>query len=198
MGASDNEPIVLLDDEWNAVGTAPKIQAHHHDTPLHLAFTAYVFDEDERFLLTRRALTKRTWPGVWTNSFCGHPLPGEPLESAVRRRLAAELGTTAQRIDSVLAAVRYRAVMDNGIVENEVGPAVRVLLAAPAAPDPAEVDSTRWVPWQQVLQEIDQKRTNLSPWSIITIEELRRLGPAPWDWKPVHARKLPPPLRCLA
>lgn len=192
----DAEPVVLLDEDWNMTGTAPKRQAHHHATPLHLAFTAYVFDDEGRFLLTRRALTKRTWPGVWTNSFCGHPLPGEPLEQAVGRRLGAELGCTARRIDPVLAAVRYRAVMDNGIVENEVGPAVRVLLGGPPVPNEAEVDQLRWLPWKQVLWEIDQEQTDLSPWSVVTIKHLRALGPDPWAWSTADPQELPPPLRC--
>ncbi|MET8981204.1 isopentenyl-diphosphate Delta-isomerase [Streptomyces sp. NPDC004539] len=198
MSESDTEPIVLLDEEWNMTGTAAKREVHRQDTPLHLAFTAYVFDDAGRFLLTRRSPAKRTWPGVWTNSFCGHPLPGESLEAAVRRRLAAELGCTAERIDPVLAAVRYRAVMDNGITENEVGPAVRVRLATPPVLDTREVDSARWLPWAHLLEEIDQDRAELSPWSVVTIERLRALGPDPWAWPVVPLRELPPPLRTSA
>ena len=183
MPDPEAESIVLLNEDWSVLGTAPKQQTHHQDTPLHLAFTAYVFDGDGQFLLTRRSLAKRTWPGVWTNSFCGHPLPGEPLETAVRRRLTGELGATAEHIDTVLPAVRYRAVMDNGIVENEVGPAVRVLLTGPPEPDRTEVDVLRWAPWPTVMKEIDEGRIALSPWSVLTIERLRNLdrtpGPGP-------------------
>ncbi|WP_405657923.1 isopentenyl-diphosphate Delta-isomerase [Streptomyces sp. NBC_01166] len=198
---SDPEPeevVVLLDERWRATGTAPKAEVHHTATPLHLAFTAYVFDEEDRFLLTRRAMSKRTWPGVWTNSFCGHPLPGEPLDAAVRRRLSAELGTTAVRIDTVLGAVRYRAAMGNGIVENEVGPAVRVSLAAPPEPHRDEVDRVRWVGWSDLLREIDGGRARLSPWSVITLGRLRMLGPRPWDWPTSPTQDLPPALRDLS
>lgn len=198
MSQSADELIVLLDEDWNSVGSAPKKQSHHQETPLHLAFTAYVFDEECQFLLTRRALTKSTWPGVWTNSFCGHPLPGESLERAARRRLTAELGTTAERIDPVLGSVRYRAVMENGIVENEVGPAVRICLAQPPDPSPEEIDALQWVPWERVLWEIDNGKTALSPWSLLTIERLRSLGPDPWAWPVTSVHELPPPLRCLA
>jgi isopentenyl-diphosphate delta-isomerase len=85
----DEERVVLLDDERRPAGTMPKSQVHGTDTPLHLAFSVYVFDAAGRFLTTRRALTKRTWAGVWSNSCCGHPGPDEPVEAAVERLLGA-------------------------------------------------------------------------------------------------------------
>lgn len=194
MQPSADELIVLLDDAWNSVGSAPKRQSHHRETPLHLAFTAYVFDDRRQLLLTRRALTKPTWPGVWTNSFCGHPAPGEPLERAVRRRSVVELGSGAERVDAVLGAVRYRAVMENGVVENEVGPAVRVLLSRAPDPNPAEVAGFRWVPWERVLWEVDRGLA-LSPWCLLTVGRLRGLGGDPWGWPVVADSSLPPALR---
>jgi len=146
------ELIVLLDESGCAVGVAPKLASHHAETPLHLAFTAYAFDPEGRLLITRRSLAKKTWPGVWTNTCCGHPAPGEPLADAVARRVRAELGCGLTRADVVVDRIRYRAVMDNGTTENEMGPVLRILLDGPVAPDPDETDQFRWVEWPDLVR----------------------------------------------
>src|SRR5215213_6281534 len=96
------ELVVLLDDDARPIGTAAKADVHTTETPLHLAFSCHVQDDAGRILVTRRALGKRTWPGVWTNSFCGHPAPGEPTSEAVHRRARRELGLTIDSLTCVL------------------------------------------------------------------------------------------------
>src|SRR5690606_32609484 len=115
------------DDE--AVGSAPKSTSHHRNTPYHLAFSCYVVDTEGRVLITRRALDKQTFPGVWTGSCCGHPGPGEKLRDAILRRLRDELGmgdaAASATFTSVLPRFQYRAVAEDGTVENERCPVVR-------------------------------------------------------------------------
>src|ERR1700712_4642957 len=134
--------VVLLDESGKRIGTMPKSSVHSADTPLHLAFSVYVFDSTGRTLITRRSLGKLTWPGVWTNACCGHVKPAEQPIEAVRRRLREELSLTPASIDVALADFRYRAVSTEGIVENEICP----VFIATADQEPV-IDSTEVADW---------------------------------------------------
>jgi isopentenyl-diphosphate Delta-isomerase len=114
------ELVVLVDEYGNRhCGEGVRPSRGHSFA---LAFSCYLFDGDGRVLLTRRALQKRTWPGVWTNSFCGHPSPGERTVDAVHRRGRQELGLRIDEAVCVLPDFRYRAVAADGTGENEICP----------------------------------------------------------------------------
>ena len=130
------EQVVLLDPDGTPIGTMDKAHVHTTNTPLHLAFSCYAFDPDGRILLTRRSLDKRTWPGVWTNTCCGHPAPGEAPEHAIRRRMRDELGVDIETLRPVLPDFRYRAVAPDGIVENELCPVYYAQLRSDPRPNP--------------------------------------------------------------
>jgi isopentenyl-diphosphate Delta-isomerase len=179
-----DERVVLVDERGRAIGTEAKAAVHHAATPLHLAFSSYVVDADGRVLLTQRAFHKPTWPGVWTNSCCGHPLPGEPADHAVRRRLADELGIVVDAVDLVLPEFRYRAEMPTGVVENEICPVYRVWWTGDPMPNPAEVAAYRWVEWAEVRGVPD-----LSPWCLLQLDQL--VG-RPIDWPIADPARLPP------
>jgi isopentenyl-diphosphate Delta-isomerase len=189
------ESVVLLDEAGHASGTADKAAVHHDRTPLHLAFSCYLFNQDGQFLLTRRAGSKRTFPGVWTNTCCGHPMPGEPMPGSVLRRLRTELGIGPARLELVLPRFRYQATMPNGVMENELCP-VYAAYAGPSpfavAPDPAEVAEVRWVDWAGFGEAVRSGRQPVSPWCALQLGELAALGPEPLDWIPADPAGLPP------
>ncbi|MFD1150006.1 isopentenyl-diphosphate Delta-isomerase [Saccharothrix hoggarensis] len=189
------EQVVLLDESGTGVGVADKASVHHSSTPLHLAFSSYLFDAAGRLLLTRRALHKKTWPGVWTNSCCGHPAPGESVVSAVTRRLSDELGLADVRLDLVLPAFRYRAVMENGITENEMCPVFRGAVSGDPTPNPDEVDSFEWAPWEEFSAAVLAGVRPVSPWCALQVAELVKLGPDPLAWPTGPASDLPPAAR---
>lgn len=166
------ELVVLLDDGGQPCGTAPKHEVHHARTPLHLAFSCWLFDEQGRTLLTRRASAKRTWPDAWTNSFCGHPSPGEEVPDAVRRRAADELGTTVLDVAVALPTFRYHAAMPDGTMENEVCPVFTARLAAPPEPNPDEVSELRWVGLDRLRDEVGTEPEVFSPWMRMQLDLL--------------------------
>ncbi|WP_022891069.1 isopentenyl-diphosphate Delta-isomerase [Agromyces subbeticus] len=170
------EQVVLLDPAGEPVGVMDKAEVHTADTPLHLAFSCYAFDQRGRMLLTRRSLLKRTWPGVWTNTACGHPAPGEPIEEAVRRRLATELGLTPIALRPVLPDFRYRAVAPDGIVENEVCPVYFAELTGDPVPDPDEVMDWQWVDPAAFARTTVEAPFLLSPWSVLQVRGLLDAG----------------------
>jgi len=169
----DPELVVLLDANHQPVGTMPKGDVHGGRTPLHLAFSVYVFDRAGRFLATRRALTKRTWPGVWTNSCCGHPAPDELVEEAAARRLKAELGLVPMSLQVVLPDFSYHAADASGVVENEACPVLVCRVDADPDPNPGEVSEWRWVDWSEFVDAAERTPWLLSPWAAQQVRALR-------------------------
>jgi isopentenyl-diphosphate delta-isomerase len=160
---------VLLDGAGYAIGQRAKSEVHHAATPLHLAFSVYVFDEAGDVLLTRRALRKRTWPGVWTNTCCGHPGVDEPVAAAVHRRVGEELGLKLMHLRTVLPKFSYAARDASGIMENEICP---VFVAQSVQPhprlsvNPDEVMDSVWVNWRAAAAAMAATPFAFSPWAV--------------------------------
>ncbi len=161
---------MLVDEGGAPIGVADKLAVHTTDTALHLAFSCHVFDADGRMLVTRRALSKLTWPGVWTNSFCGHPAPGESQESAIARRAQRELGITVHDLELVLPDFRYRAVDASGIVENEICPVYRAITTDDINPSPDEVAEWQWIEPNTLRDAATAAPFAFSPWLVWQLE----------------------------
>lgn len=180
LGARGDDPelVVLLDDDGTPVGTAPKATVHSAATPLHLAFSCHLLDEEGRMLVTRRALGKAAWPGVWSNACCGHPGPGEAMEAAVRRRVREELGVDVHGLELVLPDFAYRAVDASGIVEHERCPVFIGRIDGQLRPDAREVAEWRWVEPEPLLTGIRATPWAFSPWLVLQAEQLPALAGA--------------------
>jgi isopentenyl-diphosphate delta-isomerase type 1 len=184
-----DELIVLANEDGTPAGIAPKLKAHNADTKLHLAFSVFIFDQAGRLLLQRRALGKKTWPGVWSNSCCGHVMLRESTEDAAARRLKKELGIVADELTIVLPDFRYRAEKD-GIVENEICPVLVGMCDSEVVPDAKEVAEYRWIDWVEFLDWIEKPDSEFSPWAV---EEVQLLAESPifktWFRKNILASK---------
>ena len=168
------EQVVLVDNDGNVVGAADKAAVHTTATPLHLAFSCHVFNSDGEVLVTRRALSKLTWPGVWTNSFCGHPAPGERQEDAIARRASVELGISISSLELVLPDFRYRAIDASGIVENEICPVYRAVTSSVVRANPLEVSEWQWVDPASLTAAAVAAPYAFSPWLVTQLEQLAR------------------------
>jgi isopentenyl-diphosphate delta-isomerase len=166
------DEVVLLDEAGTPIGRAPKSAAHGPDTALHLAFSCHVLNPLGEVLVTRRALSKQTWPGVWTNSFCGHPKPAEALTAAVRRRAEFELGIELDHIELALPLFRYRATDANGTVENEVCPVYVATTSDEPDPNPREVAAHAWVMPDRLSAAVEAAPWAFSPWLVLQAREL--------------------------
>jgi len=166
------DQVVLLSPDGTEIGRVAKDAVHGADTPLHLAFSCYLLDDDGRLLVTRRALSKRSWPGVWTNSFCGHPLPGESVADAVRRHAVRELGVQLEELRLELPLFRYRAEDPSGVVEHELCPVYTARIASELQPSPAEVMEHVWVRPDELAKSARTTPWAFSPWMVLQIELL--------------------------
>jgi len=159
-----NELVVLVDEQNTPIGTAPKDSVHTKDTPLHRGFSLFLFSSKKKLLLTKRSARKKTFPGVWTNTVCGHPGPGESAIDAAKRRLYQELGIDVTDIKEV-SPYRYRFADKNGIVENEICPILVAYANVDPKPNADEIDDWKWMKWQTFLEEIKKNPDTYSPWS---------------------------------
>ncbi|GAB4085335.1 isopentenyl-diphosphate Delta-isomerase [Myceligenerans cantabricum] len=132
----------LVDEAGATIGTAEKLSAHRAPGRLHRAFSVFLLDGDGQMLLQRRALSKYHSPGVWSNTCCGHPYPGEPPFSAAARRVGEELGVGPDLMRSA-GTVRYNHPDPaSGLVEQEFNHLFVGTVQARLRPDPDEVAET--------------------------------------------------------
>lgn len=160
------EQVVLVDEAGAPTGAMAKSQVHTEATPLHLAFSCYLFNDHGEVLVSRRALSKITWPGVWTNSFCGHPQPGESTVEAIHRRAEQELGARITAVRPAAPDFRYRAVDASGIVENEICPVYTASLHSQLTPNPEELMQWDWVRPEKLRSAAEAAPFAFSPWMI--------------------------------
>lgn len=155
------ERVILVDSSDVAIGSEEKLRAHERGV-LHRAFSVFLLNSRGEVLLQRRAEGKYHGGGLWSNSACGHPRPGEETGAAARRRLAEEMGIDAPL--EHLFSFTYRADMAGGLTEHEIDHVFRGRVDADPLPDPSEVGEWRWVSPEEILREMNGAPGRYTPW----------------------------------
>lgn len=160
----DKDFVVLVDEKNRVLGTSPKLATHNANTPLHRGFSVFLFNKKGELLLQQRSRFKKTFPLVWSNSYCGHPTLNESNEEAAKKRMPFEIGISDVKVFEVISYYRYRVEM-NGIWENEICPVLVCFTDKKPILNKHEVENVRWIKWQDFLKEIEDKNKIYSLWS---------------------------------
>ena len=164
-----DELVVLVDEGDRELGTETKMHAHLAGK-LHRAISVFVFNRAGEMLLQQRAASKYHSAGLWSNTCCSHPRPGELPESAAHRRLGEEMGFDCplQRAFTFI----YRRVLDNGLVEHEYDHVFVGRFDGILAPAPDEVADWKWVEVDEVVAGVSANPRRYSPWFGVALERV--------------------------
>ena len=165
------EEVVLVDENDREAGVASKRAAHEDGGSLHRAFSVFVFDSAGRLLLQRRAAGKYHFGGLWTNTCCGHPRPGEDVLQAASRRLWEEMGISPELARA--ASFVYEAFDPaSGLTEREYDHVFRGRYDGEPDPDPEEADGWTWVEPEELAAGLSENPGEYTPWFPLAAERL--------------------------
>jgi isopentenyl-diphosphate delta-isomerase len=160
------EQLILVDAQDRELGVKEKLQAHVEGA-LHRAFSVFVFDREGRLLLQKRAREKYHSAGLWSNTACGHPRPGETTLAAARRRLREEMGFDCE-LRRAFGFV-YRKEFDNRLVEHEYDHVFVGRFDGAPAPDASEVEAWRWLSMERLRGDLSERPQEYSYWLSVAV-----------------------------
>ena len=163
------ENVILVNPEDRPLGTMEKMEAHRKGV-LHRAFSVFVFNSQGELLLHRRAMDKYHSGGLWTNTCCSHPRPGESVVEAAQRRLVEEMGMRCQ-LEPKFSFV-YRADLDHGMIEHELDHVLIGYSDVPPKPNADEVCDTRYMSVRALEDDIAANPDNYTAWFKICFPEV--------------------------
>lgn len=164
-----DERVVLVDRFDNEIGTARKLEVHRTGE-LHRAFSIFVMNSKGEMLLQQRALGKYHTAGLWSNTSCGHPRPGEPVDAAASRRLEEEMGFSCA-LDRCYGFV-YEADLGGDLSEHEYDHVMVGMFDGTPIPDEAEVHAWKWARPRTIMEDIHLRGHIYTPWFRIALPQL--------------------------
>jgi isopentenyl-diphosphate delta-isomerase len=165
------EEVILVNERDEQTGTIEKMEAHRKAL-LHRAFSIFIFNNKGEMLLQQRAIGKYHSPGLWTNTCCSHPRPGEDVETAAGRRLKEEMGIDAS-LHKIFDFI-YRTEFDNGLTEFEFDHVYTGVYNGQLNPDKQEVQDYCFRSMEDIEQDLQRRPEKYSAWFRIAFPKLLR------------------------
>lgn len=179
-----DEVCIVLDENDQPIGSASKKACHLMENInkglLHRAFSCFLFDSSNRLLLQQRASEKITFPDMWTNTCCSHPLgvPGETgatleasvegVKRAAQRKLNHELGIKANQVPlqdfKFLTRIHYKAPSDGKWGEHEIDYILFIKAEVELDINPNEVQDTKYVTENELKEMFKDDKLKFTPW----------------------------------
>ena len=159
-----SERCILVDSEGNSIGSETKFRCHFEEGLLHRAFSVLIFDTQGRLLVQKRSDDKITFPSVWANTCCSHPLdiPGENDDvvdgviNAAKRKLQQELGISKSEISEInfrhLGSFHYECRWDSEWIEREIDHVLVAISDVEVDPNPNEISDTKWLSGDEIAE----------------------------------------------
>ena len=174
------EMCLVVDDNDNAISSATKIDCHRGGGIRHRAFSVLIFDSENRLLMQQRAEEKITFPGIWANSCCSHPLDiefenGDSKEGVIhasKRKMFQELGIPMEISESWdyhhIGRFEYSCRWDDEWIEHEIDHVLIVRADVELSINKNEIKETKWLNHKQIIEmlggENEWSNMIIAPW----------------------------------
>ena len=161
----NSDHVILVDMNDKALGSQEKLQAHKQGN-LHRAFSILVFNSKNELLIHQREKSKYHCGGLWTNTCCSHPQPGEDTETAAHRRLQEEMGFTC-KLEKQFTFI-YKELFGNGLTEHELDHVFfgqfDGIAETNIQPDPKEVMDYKWISMDKLRKDMQAHPEKYTTW----------------------------------
>ncbi len=161
MKQENRDFVILVDKNDNDIGRAEKLEAHRK-AQLHRAISVFICNTKGQWLLQRRALNKYHSKGLWTNTCCSHPFPGETNLAAAHRRLMQEMGLSCEL--SEIFCFTYKEKLDNGLTEHELDHVFVGITDEKPSINANEVKEWKYIGYSALKNEIEGTPENYTVW----------------------------------
>lgn len=161
MKMGKKEFVILVDKLDNETGLMEKMEAHKNAV-LHRAISVFIVNSRGEWLLQRRALNKYHSNGLWTNTCCSHPFPGESNIEAAHRRLMEEMGLNAD-LKEIFQFI-YLEELDNELTEHELDHVFVGITDKKPEINTSEVIDWKYMDYFKLTADLEQSPENYTVW----------------------------------